>query len=513
MNADGLLETTIAITVSTLLVLLLRRPLRATCGAGAAYALWALVPASLLAVLLPAAAIPAAPAVLLAPVLGAMPAVAAAPVVAGSTDWLLAAWLAGALAMALLQVAWQRRFMNSLGTLHRRADGLVQSEASAGLPAVLGWRARIVLPVDFEQRYDERERELVLCHERVHQRRGDLPAAGLVSLLRCVFWFNPLVHLAAVRFREDQELACDAAVLRRYPDSRRRYGDALLKTQLADQPLPIGCHWFGSHPLKERIEMLKRPVPGPTRRIAGLLLALSLGLGGAVFAWAAQPATDGVPAGKLHMEVSAKIDGGEAIAADALLLPGQPHEFKFVQDGITWRFDVTLLPTADGGFDMSSEIHRGDELVGKPRLLFNDAGASIGIGNELPDGGFDGIHLVLRATAGAGAAPVSTETVNVAPDPRGNPPSNLLAPAYPADALAAGEGGVVMLKLRVSAEGKVLESLYVPESSTLTESSSLVQAARDAAMRWKLIPAMNDGKAVEGWVQVPVQFDPDSPGS
>ena len=81
-----------------------------------------------------------------------------------------------------------------------------------------------------------------------------------------MFWFNPLVHLAAARFRFDQELACDAAVIARHPDSRRRYGAAMLKTQRAEFGLPMGCHWQSSHPLKERVAMLKQAPPSrPTR--------------------------------------------------------------------------------------------------------------------------------------------------------------------------------------------------------------------------------------------------------
>src|SRR5690606_182279 len=114
-------------------------------------------------------------------------------------------------------------------------------------PALVGaWRARIVLPADFERRYDTLERELILAHERVHLARGDAWVNAFVALLRSLNWFNPLVHLAAAKFRLDQELACDAAVIARFPRARRRYADAMLKVQLAGQAwqelrLPVGC--------------------------------------------------------------------------------------------------------------------------------------------------------------------------------------------------------------------------------------------------------------------------------
>src|SRR3546814_16727473 len=88
-----------------------------------------------------------------------------------------------------------------------------------------------------------------------------------MAALRCVYWFNPLLWIAADRFRRDQELACDATVVARHPHARRAYGEAMVKTQLSAMPAPLACHWFGGHPLKERIAMLKHPLPG-TRRTA-----------------------------------------------------------------------------------------------------------------------------------------------------------------------------------------------------------------------------------------------------
>jgi TonB family protein len=128
----------------------------------------------------------------------------------------------------------------------------------------------------------------------MHIVRGDLHANALTAALRCVFWFNPLLHLAARHFRQDQELACDLRVIARHPHARRAYGEAMFKNQLALHPLPLGCHWLAgnnrSHPLKERIAMLKQPVPSSTRWIGGVVLVAVLGLGVGFAAWSAQPA-------------------------------------------------------------------------------------------------------------------------------------------------------------------------------------------------------------------------------
>jgi bla regulator protein blaR1 len=294
---QALLETTVATTAAVLLVLALRRQLRATFGATVAYAAWALVPVAAIAVLLPAATRPLL-AVPMVQVLVATPTAMPISTVATAIDWRLwlgLTWMLGTLLAVLLLARQQRGFRLGLGTLQRRADGLQQAQAVDGLPAAMGlWKPAIVLPADFDARYSSEQRALMVAHERMHIVRGDLHANALTATLRCVFWFNPLLHLAARHFRHDQELACDLRVITRHPNARRAYGEAMFKTQLALHPLPLGCHWLTgdnrSHPLKERIAMLKQPVPSLTRWIAGAALVGVLALGVGFAAWSAQPA-------------------------------------------------------------------------------------------------------------------------------------------------------------------------------------------------------------------------------
>ena len=288
-----LLETSVASSAAIVLVLLLRRPVRHLLGAHIAYLLWLLVPVAVIAVLVPRSE--------QASMLGAaMPAIGAGLELATLRNqglagiagpWLLvAAWLAGAAAMLWRLHGQQRRFRAHVGPLRPLRDGLLQANSSAGLPAVIGlWRPRIVLPLDFEARYEPGQRELILQHERIHMRRRDLQVNALAAALRCVYWFNPLVHLAVHRFRHDQELACDELVVTRNPHRRRAYGEAMLKTQLQQLPLPVGCHWQAHHPLKERIEMLGRPVPRKSHRILGGVFVATLASLMAFTAFSAQP--------------------------------------------------------------------------------------------------------------------------------------------------------------------------------------------------------------------------------
>lgn len=75
-------------------------------------------------------------------------------------------------------------------------------------------------------------------------------------------------------------------------------------------------------------------------------------------------------------------------------------------------------------------------------------------------------------------------------------------PKYPAGAAAAHVDGRVILKLLVGADGTVRD--VVVEKA---EPAGVFDAATVAAARaWKFTPAMKDGRAVEGWVRVPVDF-------
>jgi hypothetical protein len=192
--------------------------------------------------------------------------------------------------MLALTLIRQRRSLKAFGTIAREG-GAMRASDNAG-PALVGVIfPQLVVPADFEQRFSEQERTLILTHERAHLSSGDTRINALVVLLACLNWFNPLVHVAARLVRTDQELACDAAVVERFPGERRIYAEALLKTQIAPAPLPLGCTWppRSSNLLKERVTMLARQTPRRVRRVAGVSLVAVLAGTLGFAAWAAQP--------------------------------------------------------------------------------------------------------------------------------------------------------------------------------------------------------------------------------
>lgn len=267
MTSD-VLETLLRVNLvggaAILAVIALRRPMRALFGPETAYKLWAAPPIAAIATLMPARVVDHATERMdLAP--GAWSAA------------LLALWIVGGLAVAA-------------GLWRAQAAFLAEAKAGRAGPSVVGVISpRILLPAD-DGRFTDEERRLIRAHERQHIERMDPRAGALAAAFQCLCWFNPLAHLAAHLLRLDQELATDAAVLRRHPRERALYAKTLLKTQLAGQPLPFGCYWpaRGAHPLEVRIGLMKSQrrvddgIAGPLIVAAGVAAA-------AIAAYAAKP--------------------------------------------------------------------------------------------------------------------------------------------------------------------------------------------------------------------------------
>lgn len=469
---DLLWRMTLVATVALAALLVLPRWLRARFGADVAYAAWWLLPVSLAALALPARTVlptlPAAPAAALPALV--QPVLAAPAQAADHSAWWLLAWLAG----ALLTAAWlwraQRRFERGLGALAPSGAGLWRAQSRDGLPALVGaLRPRIVLPADFEARYAPAERRLMLAHERLHRRRGDHLANLAAAVFRCLFWFHPLLPLAAARFRHDQELACDRAVVAAHPDSRRAYGEAMLKTLMADRQAPLGCHWGVSHPLKERVMQLVTPPPRPWVRRFGAALVATLLLGAGFAVWSAQPARSASavagPVGDgrdYHIAMELKTDGLPPAHLEAGGRYGTRFDLKHRNGrGGHFRIEGSVRKAGHDRFDVALVLTRNDVVVARPRLIVaRDTPGVVKVGEQQADGRFDGVELAMRvddrppppppppppappaspAPPSPPAPPALAEPAPPAPPPPPPPPKRIKADAVdPAEAAEAAD--------------------------------------------------------------------------
>ena len=406
---QGLLQQTLTLALAACMVALLQRGVVRRLGAAAAYLCWLLVPVAMGAVALPHAA--AAPLAIHVDVAALAPDWVAASSAAPPGSRALpcavamASWAAGACGLAVVLARRQRRFEALVASASAGAARMLP--AGAG-PAVLGvWRRRIVLPQDFDLAFDVEERRLMLLHEGVHLRRADNLWNLLATALLVLHWFNPIAWWAWRRMRADQELSCDAAVLRHEaPAALAIYARALLKVQGVAWAPPLATSWQSSHPLVERVRMLKRHRISSARhraglRVAALSIVLAGGAGQAFQAGAAAPGTvdESLVMTTIEFAIETKPDTAgqthrSTLTSRLLSRLGQKTVVRFdkgveadkvlstpVELGMTvTRLDATRL-------QMDVTLRRGDPLVAvsSPRVVTFD-GEPVRIATKRDDG-------------------------------------------------------------------------------------------------------------------------------
>ncbi len=143
-------------------------------------------------------------------------------------------WAVGVLVFVIVNVQKYRSFKRSV-LLGSRICETVQCpvkvivSANATTPMIMGLRKpTIVLP---DIRYGEKELAMILSHELVHLKRGDLPVKFLMLVANAVHWFNPAAYSLNKQIHTLCELSCDEQVVRGMDSKNRRfYGETLLST-------------------------------------------------------------------------------------------------------------------------------------------------------------------------------------------------------------------------------------------------------------------------------------------
>jgi beta-lactamase regulating signal transducer with metallopeptidase domain len=152
-----------------------------------------------------------------------------------SMDWVrlaLMVWAAGVLlfglrlAYGVARIRWIERRATELTDDEwvRLTDGLARRlrlgrivrllrEPAATVPMTWGvFHPVVLLPAESDG-WEAERRRVVLAHELAHVGRWDAATQWIAHLALVVFWFNPLVWVAARKLREEREHACDDAVL------------------------------------------------------------------------------------------------------------------------------------------------------------------------------------------------------------------------------------------------------------------------------------------------------------
>ena len=193
-------------------------------------------------------------------------------------------WLTGAAAMALWFLATNLRFARFLRRNRKplvRPDCPLPVYAVEGIPSpCLAGLFRPAVYLTPAVAGDARRERHVLAHELTHARHLD----PLWSLIRClcltVYWFDPLVWIAAHASRSDCELACDEGALRRLGEGERiPYGETLLSlipVGRSDPMLSATTMTAGKRQLRERIRRIASGSRPAAMAVFAVLCAVSI---------------------------------------------------------------------------------------------------------------------------------------------------------------------------------------------------------------------------------------------
>lgn len=274
-------------------------------------------PVAVIAPTAPVTALPAFDAaVQAAPVIHAASAAETATMAVSWPSLLLALWAAGVLLMlvhslrgyrasrALVRGATEctdaglQQALQLAAEAHglRRAPRLKLS-AQIRSPQLIGpWRPVLLLPARELPAMSADDLDMALTHELIHLQRRDLWWGLLPALSQHLFFFHPLVHLAAREYALAREEACDGAVVAGHGHCRHGYGRLLVQLGVAPRPaVGVASASPNLRSLKRRLLTLQQTRSFP--RVASLAItALFVVVGVAPLRLVAAPPTPAPPA-------------------------------------------------------------------------------------------------------------------------------------------------------------------------------------------------------------------------
>lgn len=166
-----------------------------------------------------------------------------------ATSILLGTWLVGSVIVLLWSSTRIVRFHRLLTLASRPAPRDLQERAAKlapqlglrKLPSInvtsarvspmvwwLGGQVRIFIPAAMPAELGAAKMRWILAHELAHVRRGDHYVRWLEWLACVAFWWNPIAWLARRNLRANEEVCCDALVLRSFEGKPHSYANSLL---------------------------------------------------------------------------------------------------------------------------------------------------------------------------------------------------------------------------------------------------------------------------------------------
>ncbi|HXE34653.1 MAG TPA: M56 family metallopeptidase [Verrucomicrobiae bacterium] len=390
---------------------------------------------------------------------------------------------------------WMRRVLE-LSESHKisRSVRLLQCSSPLAMPLTWGISRPVIVLPSSAAHWDDERRRIVLSHELAHIARQDWFLQICAELARSIYWFHPLVWLAAARLRQESERASDDAVLlsgiapshyasqlldlaRTLENSGRAWSTALAIARPSNLERRFAAMLNPSIDRSRLSRRTKLFVPFFALFLLLPLATLHLraqNLSGKVAGSIHDPSGSGVAnatiimsshaANTIDMTTSDR-DGNFSFKA----LPSGEYELKAMKPG----FQVYRLPQVNlvSGSDFSQNI-------------------SLEIATIMEE-----VHVVPAGTRQP--LPVGTtgkpSRLRLGGDLEASSRITKVQPVYPDSAKSAGISGTVILHAVISKDGKPL-SLRVMNGQI---DPDLARSAVEAVSQWRYTPTLLNGEPIE----------------
>ena len=381
----------------------------------------------------------------------------------------------------------------------------------AAVPMTWGMLRPVVLLPEAARSWPAERLHAVVLHELIHVQRHDLVAQVSAQAACCIYWFHPLVWMAARQLRKERECACDDAVLTGGVPAPDYAGHLLelARAMVQGRSLADAPAMAETGDLEERVRAVldrgrnRAPLSG---RLAATvsMLACALVLPVTLVTLHAQAGT-GALAGVVQDISRARVPG---CAVSIRNLDGKNQEVTKVN--AAGEFGFPSIPVGH----YAIEVRARGFAVGKAEVLVQ-AGQRAETVVTLPLGQISEAVTVRAAKPASGSlAPPSPAAATPGQTPQripvgGNVQASKLIkkvdPVYPADLRQQGITGTVMLRAVISITGEMLN----PEVINTTVNPGLAQAALDAVRQWRYQPTLLNGQPVEVVTNINVTFELD----
>lgn len=256
-----------------------------------------------------------------------------------SAAWLLRSWMA---ASRIVRRASVVSTSDWLDPLYEVADRIglddvprVVRSADVRMPFACGVRTpTIVLPLSSDAWSLER-RQAVLLHELAHVRRNDLLGHTFARLVCAVYWFHPMVWMAAGALRAESEQACDdlAVSSGTRPSDYAEHLLDIVTSVKGDATPAVAIAMARRSEFEGRMLAIldpERPRRNTTRRqaatLAGLIGAVTLLVGAAAPVTSSAPIATTTSAEMLVRRVDSTSVGQETVTDDAAAHGAAAHD-------------------------------------------------------------------------------------------------------------------------------------------------------------------------------------------